>query len=338
MEGEVRGLLQLIADSLDYVMNATFFSAITLCLLLYARYKSKRWLAVGTYFLLQVILELIIRATEVHNPLTAWFNLVFGEMTAVKGLFYSALLFDMVLVVCYMLDEKPKPIYFLSPSLICLFLIGISMMQEKNMIFYGVFFVPCELFYIGWSIFGLRKIRQKENSDSYAVFRIVLILMIVSTVIILAEDFYASWYYGLYNTFVGCTEPVSPHAYIKARSYSESLLQIVLACFAIQHSGRLLLSRLHATPCTTADDSLNQPVPEPAEPSSAEKRRCFAEELGLSARETEVLPMLLDNYSMQEISSALSISPGTVKYHTHNIYQKAGVGDRVELILKFDLF
>lgn len=321
-------------------MNTAFFCTMTLCLILYLDSKAKRWLAVGIYFLLQAVLELIIRATEVQNSLTLWFNHVFGELTAVKGLFYSVLIFDMVLVVCYTLDMKPKPVYFLAPSLICVTLICFSMVQEKNMIFYGVYFVPCELFYIGWSGFGLHKIRRKEHPEDYALFRMVLILMIISTCIILAEDFYTSWYYGLYNTFVGCTDPASPHDYIKARSYSESLLQIILAGFALYAAGGSLMRKLHpesgqTPPCSSQTTSEEAPDPNGA---TAAKRARFAVDAALSVREKEVLPLLLDNYSMQEISAALMISPGTVKYHTHNIYQKAGVGDRVELILKVDSY
>lgn len=322
-------------------MNAAFFGVITLCFVLYFNTKSKRWSAVATYFILQVVLEFIIRTTEVHNSLTVWFNHVFGELTVVKGFFYSVLIFDMVLVLCFVLDLKLKLSYVLAPAMISFFLITVSMVQEKNMIFYGIYFVPCELFYIGWSAYGLKKIKEKENASSYRVLRTVLLVMIVSTLIILVEDFWTSWQYGLYNTFVGCTDPSNPHAYIKARSYSESVLQIVLAGFTFYAGGSSLAKR---RVCVQSGEEKSDRFVETwleekhMEPSSEEKRSRFAEDFALSGREKEVLPMLLDNYSMQEISTALSISQGTVKYHTHNIYQKAGVGDRVELILKVDSY
>lgn len=60
----------------------------------------------------------------------------------------------------------------------------------------------------------------------------------------------------------------------------------------------------------------------------------YATSVGLSLREREILGFLLEEKSAQEISELLFISVGTVKSHTHNIYQKAGVGNRMQLLQK----
>lgn len=57
----------------------------------------------------------------------------------------------------------------------------------------------------------------------------------------------------------------------------------------------------------------------------------------LSAREREVLRMVLDNHSNGEIAEALFISGSTVKYHVRNVLQKAGCKNRGELQKKFKL-
>ncbi len=59
-----------------------------------------------------------------------------------------------------------------------------------------------------------------------------------------------------------------------------------------------------------------------------EERR---ESLGLSAREREVCLHLVQGLSNQEIADRLFISPGTVKNHVYNIYEKTQVKNRVEL-------
>jgi DNA-binding CsgD family transcriptional regulator len=56
------------------------------------------------------------------------------------------------------------------------------------------------------------------------------------------------------------------------------------------------------------------------------------ERYGLSPRESDVLPLLLQGRTISRIQEALFISAGTVSTHIHHIYQKAGVNNRQELI------
>jgi two-component system, NarL family, nitrate/nitrite response regulator NarL len=55
--------------------------------------------------------------------------------------------------------------------------------------------------------------------------------------------------------------------------------------------------------------------------------------LGLTARESEILPMLTQGYSHKEIAAAFSISVQTIKHHCSHIYGKLGTSNRVELAL-----
>jgi len=53
--------------------------------------------------------------------------------------------------------------------------------------------------------------------------------------------------------------------------------------------------------------------------------------LGLSAREVEVVELLMKGFSNKEIAGRLFISTDTVKKHTYNVYRKLGVQNRVQL-------
>ena len=53
--------------------------------------------------------------------------------------------------------------------------------------------------------------------------------------------------------------------------------------------------------------------------------------LGLSARESDVVELLLVGLSHKEIAERLSIAPETVKKHTYNAHRKLGVQNRVQL-------
>jgi DNA-binding NarL/FixJ family response regulator len=53
----------------------------------------------------------------------------------------------------------------------------------------------------------------------------------------------------------------------------------------------------------------------------------------LSRRESEVLELLLENYSNKEIASRLHIAPRTAKFHVSNLLAKYGVRGRADLHL-----
>lgn len=325
-------MLQTIADSLDYIMNASFFVALTICFLIFLGCKSKSALFLGIYFVIQLLLELVIRTSEVSSPLTIWVNHVFLELTVVKGTLYGLLLFTMVFILLHVLNLPFDAVYFVPPALVSLELIMLPLIRYKTMLYYGGYFVPVNLFFFGWAMFGLYQFKHMAEPPKNTVFRNMLVILAVFAVIITAEDTYTSWRYGFFNVFEGCNDPSLGSAYIKERSYTESVMNIIFALAAIVDGGRLLISKLSA-PAAVSEDV----IPLPGH-TMEERSKCFADAIGLTAREQDVFPLLLKNWSTEQISETLYISPGTVKFHTHNIYQKAEVGDRLSLIRKVELF
>lgn len=59
-----------------------------------------------------------------------------------------------------------------------------------------------------------------------------------------------------------------------------------------------------------------------------------ASELGLSTREIEVLQLLSEGHSNQEIADQLFVSLNTAKTHISNIYSKLGVSRRTQAVQK----
>jgi DNA-binding CsgD family transcriptional regulator/putative Mn2+ efflux pump MntP len=68
----------------------------------------------------------------------------------------------------------------------------------------------------------------------------------------------------------------------------------------------------------------------PADPLPADLKAGLIA-LGLSARESDVVELLLAGFSHKEIAERLSIAPETVKKHTYNAHRKLGVQNRVQL-------
>jgi DNA-binding CsgD family transcriptional regulator len=57
----------------------------------------------------------------------------------------------------------------------------------------------------------------------------------------------------------------------------------------------------------------------------------FAEHFGISGRELEIVASVLEGLSNNAIAERLFISPRTVEKHLYNIYQKAGIKNRLQL-------
>jgi DNA-binding NarL/FixJ family response regulator len=84
-------------------------------------------------------------------------------------------------------------------------------------------------------------------------------------------------------------------------------------------------------------------IPTPPRPSCASLLRCpirrlpgIGEAAGrapLSQREREIVALVAQGYKNKEIAEKMFISEQTVKNHLHNIFDKLGVSDRLELAL-----
>jgi DNA-binding CsgD family transcriptional regulator len=59
--------------------------------------------------------------------------------------------------------------------------------------------------------------------------------------------------------------------------------------------------------------------------------RRYQSDLGLTAREVEIVRLIADGYTAKEIAETLCISPKTVDAHRGHILRKLGVKDRVGL-------
>ncbi len=70
----------------------------------------------------------------------------------------------------------------------------------------------------------------------------------------------------------------------------------------------------------------------PARPASANDSRVAEPVEKLTDRESEVLQMVADGHSNQEISEKLFLSIGTIKWHLHNIYDKLMVRNRTQAV------
>lgn len=64
----------------------------------------------------------------------------------------------------------------------------------------------------------------------------------------------------------------------------------------------------------------------------------FCDAYQLTRREREVLSLLLECKTNQDIANELFLSIGTVKTHIHNIFVKLEVNKRAEVFVSYQLF
>lgn len=79
-------------------------------------------------------------------------------------------------------------------------------------------------------------------------------------------------------------------------------------------------------------DELEQPSINGASTAKNEQLQELIQKAQLSARETEILHLIVAGKSDKEVARTLNLSVRTVANHNHRLYQKVGVGSRFELI------
>ena len=110
------------------------------------------------------------------------------------------------------------------------------------------------------------------------------------------------------------------------RNYAENLLFLAGALLAIGYAVRSLALRFEKPPADESDERAAR---------IGDNLLIYARRHGLTDRESEVLRLILQGKDNQNIASALTIAPSTVKVYVHRLLQKTGRENRQALIQDF---
>src|SRR5580658_422508 len=95
------------------------------------------------------------------------------------------------------------------------------------------------------------------------------------------------------------------------------------------HAGEIWLDS-HTTAAVIRQFVAADDAPAPSAPQAATRER---ERSPLSQREREIVALVAQGFKNKEMAEKMFISEQTVKNHLHNIFDKLGVSDRLELAL-----
>lgn len=115
-------------------------------------------------------------------------------------------------------------------------------------------------------------------------------------------------------------------AFAPERNISENVLLLLCAMYVCRHEVSMLMLRYERPP-SNGDERQEARIDD--------NLLLYARRHALSAREGEVLRLVLMGYDNQNIASEMQLALSTVKVHVHNILKKTGMQNRQALIRDF---
>lgn len=295
------------------------------------------------FFLLDTI---VIDLTEFIPAFSDWYNQMFINTPSIKTVIYLGLAFFSMYSYSALKNRPIAPFHGVIVLLLGLWYIFLPMLKIgalEAFLYYTAYqiFIICACIYALWDIprFGL----FTENHQKFL--RMTMIVTIVFSVLIIIEDAYVIFFVDDYT---------EGNLHIYDRNRCEDFLRLAYTVIfyvlfvRFLRTGWLTLPRDVLTRredgsdignVSNEPDGVLMPAPTFSEKREEEyKKLKFAQQLYLTERELEVFSLVLRGMSNQEIGDALTVSMGTVKAHVHNIYQKADVTRRYELIRLYEAF
>lgn len=320
----------------DILLLLLYTVPLTLSTVLYIQNKKRGYLYACILFISFIIDHVLLYMTEYLPWFFDLYNRMLLSVPTVKTLLYGVTLGSFILIFSTFIKNTGVTFFWPGLAFVMLFQLYTPLLADGPLKVW-IYYFPAQLFMFCLGLFGIYAAKKEPPSladgpDGH--FYRILVFCTVMAIAITVEDTVVIFHFDNYA-------PLEMD--ILNRSYTQDLLNIVLSFYAVW----LLFGQLtqaisgethSAQPLehTPKDDTAADIPGESELPKSTGSpdpiQSLFSKEYQLTAREQEILALLLDNKSNQEISDQLMISLGTTKTHTHNIFQKLGVRKRRQLL------
>lgn len=323
----------------NVILTCLYVVPMLLSFLFYQRNKRYIYLYTTVVFGAFALDEIVICMTE----FVPWFSEFYkGMLLSVPSfktiIYFLTFLFTIRIIETIMEEGFPLVLYIGLVTLIVflLFVPGVGDSSLKLWLYYSA----SSAFAIIIGIRGLyyfRKIPKQDRTDTQNYLHKVLLLVVVFYIIVTLEDSFTLF---------------DPNSFLhrSTRSISEDIFRIIITITTTVFLVRKIVLLLKNSNVKDVEIfagvniDKSDSVATQSEDKEVEKKETyskfylFCKEYQLTPREQDILLLIVDNKSNDEISEALVISIGTAKTHIHNIYAKLNVKRRRELLSLYDEF
>lgn len=288
---------------------------------LYRRHKRPLLLTLCIIFVVYLADNTVVFCTEIIPEFAGVYDRMFLETPSVKTIYFVTLLGCLLFALhCVIPDFSLRHMGLLIAVYAALLICAPMISKNRWMVF--VYYFITQVFVIVISLWGLLSLRNRESSFDKGVLKRIFLYFLCMSVLVLAEDTLVIFFLDKLS---------GPWPKIHNRNFSENLMYLGLSLPVFRYT--FSQTNFHESP-ENASGSQEFPIPEP--PQRDLHNFCLTYKL--TEREQEILVLLFQAKSQQAISHELLIAPGTVKTHTHNIYQKTGCANRNQVLAKYQAF
>lgn len=294
---------------------------------LYFNGKNKILLWIGMIYGAIIIDDIVIFLSEMFQNFAEHYNRIFMIVPTHKTLIYLILSLGYLTIFKQLVNKKRTWYDFVILAVYVTFMLFIPAMENCAWKIW-LYFLPSQLYnaYLGIeALWAIKKNPEAYQNSFYRWCKRLFYLTVIMNLFIIAEDTIVIFHFDVYSKY---------YINMNNRSFTSDILYLIHAGFSAAYLLYYLkISLRNNTIVTSVTSQTHADLPSDLEESMLFH---FSEEYHLTAREREILKVLLLDKTNQEISDDLYISLGTAKTHVHNIFQKIGVVKRPQLLGIYD--
>lgn len=291
--------------------------------------KEKILLWIGIVFGAILFDDLVIFASEMFGNFAEYYNKIFMIVPTHKTLIYMILSLGYLTIFKLLLNRTITRRDYGILAIYVTFMLFLPAMNNSAWKIW-VYFLPSQLYnaYIGAKCLGIIKKNPEEYQDSfYKWCKRLFLITVIMNIFIIAEDTLVIFNFDTYSKY---------YINMNNRSFTSDILYLIYGAFSASYlMYHLNMSLKNNTIVSEVTSHTGGNLPSNIEESILFH---FSESHHLTAREREILRVLLQDKTNQEIGEVLYISVGTAKTHVHNIFQKIGVVKRLQLLDMYDIY
>ncbi len=291
--------------------------------------KDKILLWIGIIFGAILADDIVIFASELFGNFADYYNKIFMIVPTHKTLIYLILSLGYLTIFKQLLNKTITRRDYGILAVYVIFMLFVPAMDNSAWKIW-LYFLPSQLYnaYIGAECLHIiKKNPEKYQDPFYKWCKRLFSITVLMNISIIAEDTIVIFNFDTYSKY---------YINMNNRSFTSDILYLLYALFSAGYLMYYLKILLKNN--TIVEEVTNQTrgnLPSDIEESILFR---FSEAYHLTAREREILKVLLMDKTNQEISEDLYISLGTAKTHVHNIFQKIGVVKRPQLLEVYDIY